>query len=187
VSAGLICILLFWWPTISLVVEPPAVETFSELYIQGPNHTFDDIPYKIKAGVQYSLYLGISNHLGYAGYYTCDVKFGSEDDAVPEIALGMPSPLPTLYKYQCIIQNGEDWEAPLTFAVGEPAFINGESHLSQIRINGKDFQINEAAMWNQNKTGYLYGLTIELWLFNSTLGNSQFNDRFVHLTLNISE
>jgi hypothetical protein len=187
ITIGLIGILLFASPTISLLVKPPADEEFSELYILGPNHTLDYIPFNIKADVTYLVYLGVGNDMGSSCYYTCFVKIGNETALLPNATLGAPSSLPALYEYKSFISDRGTWEAPLTFRVTELTFTNGASQLSNITINGIDFSVNQTSAWNSDKAGYYYNLFVELWIFNSTLGISQYHNRFVDLFLNMTQ
>jgi hypothetical protein len=183
----LIGVLLFSWPTIGLVVKPPAGEAFSELYILGPNHTFDDIPFNVKAGVTYSLYLGVGNHMGSPSYYTCYVKLRNETEPLPNTTLGKPSSLVALYEFKCFIKDDEYWETPLTFKINDLVFANGVSYLSGITINGQDIQVYKASAWNTTKSGYYYGLFVELWAFNPISDGSEFHNRLVHLSLNMTQ
>lgn len=179
--------LLFSWPTIGLVVKPPVGEAFSELYILGPDHMFDGIPFNVKVGVTYSLYLGVGNHMGSSCYYTCFVKLRNETEPLPDAKLGAPSSLPALYEFRSFIKDEEYWESPLTFKVKELVFANGVSYLSGITINGQDFQVNTSSAWNTNKTGFYYGLFVELWTFNAISGSSEFHNRSVYLSLNMTQ
>ena len=83
--------------------------------------------------------------------------------------------------------DGETWETPLTFQVNELSFADGASQLSGITINGVDFPVNQTSTWNSTNAGYYYYLFVELWLYNSTLGTSQYNNRFVSLVLNMTQ
>ncbi len=187
IAVTLIGILIFASPTLALIITAPVGEQFSELYMLGPNHTFDDIPFNVKVGVEYSVYLGVGNHMGQSSYYTCIVKFRNETEPLPNTQLGTPSPLLGLYEFNTFIQDEQSWETPLTFKVNDFNFSEGKSQISSVSINGLDFPVNEASMWNSNRTGYYYGLFVELWLFNSTLGVSQFHNRSVYLTLNVTQ
>ena len=179
--------MLFASPTIGLLVKAPAGETFSELYILGPNHVIENIPFNIKADVKYSVYLGVGNHMGSSSYYTCFVKLRNEAEVLPNSTLGTPSPLPALYEYNAFIEDGQTWEAPLTFQVNKLTFSDGRSQLLSIIINGIEFTVNKTSAWNSDKTGYYYSLFVELWIFNSTSGISQFHNRSVHLSLNMTQ
>jgi Protein of unknown function (DUF1616) len=187
ISIGLIGVLLFASPTISLLVKPPTSQEFSEFYILGPNLNFANIPFNIKADLNYSVYLGVVNHLGSSCYYTSFVKLGNETQSLPNRTLGTPSPLPALYEYKSFISDGATWEAPLTFQVKKLTFTDGTSKISNITINGIEFPVKQTSAWNSNITGYYYYLFVELWIFNSTSGTSQYHTRFVSLVLNMTQ
>jgi hypothetical protein len=187
VTVTIIVMLLFASPTISLLITPPSEGGLSELYILGSSHLLQDYPFNIKTGLTYSVYLGVRNFMGASNYYTCMVKFGNETYALPNSTVGTPSFLPPLYKYEHFISNGETWEVPLTFQVNGLTFSDKTSILSSITINGLEFPINKSSMWNSNKTGYYYFLTIELWIFNPDLQVTQYHNRSVHLLLNMTE
>lgn len=187
ITVGLIGVLLFASPTIGLLVKAPASQEFSELYILGPSHTFDNLPFNVKADVNYSVYSGVVNHLGSSCYYTSFVKIANDAASLPNATLGTPSNLPALYEYNSFVSDGGTWEAPLTFRVNELTFIDGTSQLSNITINGVEFPVNLTSAWDSANAGYYYNLFVELWIFNSTLGISQYHDRFVSLVLNMTQ
>jgi uncharacterized membrane protein len=180
----LIGILLFASPGIAYFIEPPAEEHFTALYMLGPNHDLNNVPFKIEADQNYSVYLGVSNYMGSAGYYSCVVKFGNDTNDFPDTDLGLHRSLHELYRYNLFITNGETWENMLTFQFNGLTFSQNKSQLSSITINGLNFVVNKDALWNSNRTGYIYSLIVELWIYNSTLGTLQFNNRSVHLLLN---
>ena len=187
VTVGLIGVLLFASPTIALLVKLPAGQEFSALYILGSNHTFGDIPFNIQANVTYLVYLGVDNNMGSSCYYTCLVKMGNETQLLPNATLGTASSLPALYEYKSFVSNGVTWEAPLTFQVNNLAFTNGECHLSGITINGVDNPVSISSAWDSNATGFYYNLLVELWIYNSTSGTIQYNNRYVSLFLNMTQ
>jgi uncharacterized membrane protein len=178
---------LFTSPTINIIVKLPANQEFSELYLLGPNHTFDNVPFNIAVGVENLVYIGVGNELGYSTYYTCLVKIGNQTDPFPNKEFGTPSTLTTLFEYKLFIKNGATWEAPLTFRVNKLAFVNTVSQLSGIAINGIEVPINEKSAWDVNKTGFYYNLVVELWIYNSSTGISQFHNRFVSIGLNMTQ
>lgn len=187
ISIALIGILLFSLPTLGLIVQSPEGEPFSELYMLGPSRTFQNIPFNVKTGMTYSVYLGVGNHMGQSGYYTCVVKLRNETEPLPNLKLGIPSTLPVLYEYTSFIKNGEVWEKILEFQINGLTFSDNKAEISNITLNGLEFQVNKVSMWNSNKTGYYYNLFVELWSFDPNLGVSHFNNRSVHLILNVTQ
>jgi hypothetical protein len=185
---GLIGVLVFASPTLALLINPPAGQEFSEIYILGPNHTFENIPFNITTGVPYSVYLGVGNNLGQSAYYTCLVKIGNRTASYPDTTLGKPSELPALYEYRFFVENGGSSQAPLTFQVNQLDFVNEATcRLSSISFNGIDVPCNETSKWDPSGQGFYFNLIFELWIFNSTLGTSLFNNRFVSIPLNMTQ
>ena len=185
-AIGLIGILLFASPTIAVLIKPPSGQQFSELHILGPNHTLENMPFNIVENVRYLIYIGIGNELGHSTYYSVYVKIGNQNDSLPNRVLGLPTTLPPLYEYKLFVQNGANWETPLTFQVHNLTLGNGASILHVVNFNGIDYPVNKKSVWSQNETGYYYTLIVELWIYNATTGNSQFHNRFVSLNLNIT-
>lgn len=187
ISITLIGVLLFASPTIALFVSAPAGEQFSVIYLLGPNHTFGNLPFNVKAGVIYSVYLGVTNYMGSSNYYTCSVKLASPNDPLPDQKLGTPSSLPTVYQYKTFLPSGGTWEVPLTFEINSITFANGASTLSDISINGLDFAVNKNSVYDSSRTGYYYNLFVELSLYNSTLNSLIYDGRFVSLNLDVTQ
>lgn len=178
---------MFASPTIGLLIRSPSGQHFSELYILGSNQTFEDIPFNIKAGVTYSVYLGVVNQMGASCYYTSFVKLGNATQSLPSPILGTPSSLPALYEYNSFISDGATWEVPLRFQVKQLTFHDNMSELAGIIINGVEFPVKQTSSWNADKSGYYYNLFVELMIFNTTSGTSQYHNRFVSLVLNMTQ
>lgn len=185
-TVALIGILLFASPTIRLFINVPPDEQFSELYILGPNHMMEDIPFNIEKNVTYLVYVVVGNNMGSSEYYTCNVKLQNLTYPLPNTTVGTPSTQSTLYEFKTFIENGATWEAPLTFQVNQLTLTNTTSKLSTISLNGVPFVVNQISAWNSTTSGYYYRLVIELWMFNSTLGITQFHNRYVYFTLNMT-
>jgi len=122
-----------------------------------------------------------------SSYYASFVKITNQTESLPNANLGTPSQLPALYEFKSFISDGGIWEVPLTFRVNELAFVDGTSRISSITINGIELSVNQTSEWNSDKTGYYYNLFVELWIYNSSLGISQFHNRFVSLLLNMTQ
>jgi hypothetical protein len=187
IAVGLIGALLFSWPTIGIFIKPQMGEEFSELYILGPNHTINDIPFNIKSGVNNTVYLGIGNHMALPSYYTVYIKFLNETEMLSYSQPGLPISAAPLFEYKALVDVDKNWEAPLTFQVKTLTFANGVSYLTRIMINGIDYSVNKESVWDANRTGYYYCFLVELCMFNSTSGVSQYHNRSVHLILNMTD
>ncbi len=187
IAVTLIGILLFASPAIALFVKSPAGEQFSVIYLLGKNHTFDNVPFNIQAGVPYSLYLGVVNQMGSSQYYTCSVKLGDENSSLPNKTLETPSSLPALYEYKALVSNGATWETPLTFQITNVSFTNNVCELYGIAFNEIQYSINIPLAWDSAHSGYYYNLLVELSSYNSTTGSIQYTNRYVLLALNVTQ
>jgi hypothetical protein len=185
VAVGLIGVLLFASPTLSLLIKPPADQQFTELYILGNNHTFDNIPFNIQTGITYSVYLGIVNNNDDSSYYTYYVKLANETQ-LPSTTTGQPSSITPSFESKIFLTPGQGFEAPLTFQVNSATVANCVCTISDISINGLDSQVNRATSWNANQTGFYFNLFVELWIYNASQGIIEYNDRFVSMNLNMT-
>ena len=185
VAAGLIGILLISSPFIVEVIRAPGGAQFSELYLLGPEGTAENYPYDIAVGQNYSVYVGVKNHLGSLAYYVLYVKFGNQTDQMPNSTLGSPSSLVPLYEYRFSIPDSANWEHLLSFSVSHASIQVNNSQINTLQINDAILNVDKSAIWNSNSTIYTYQLFFELWLYNEQTGSVEFNNRFVTLQLNL--
>lgn len=186
VAVGLIGLLLIASPVLSNLFHQSPAEQFSELYILGPNNTAEGYPYNIVVGENYSLYLGVGNHIGSSAYYVLYVKLANQTDLLPNVTLGTPSSLQPLYEYRFAIQDGVNWESQLAFSISSAVISGNNSQIKTIQINGATLSVNKSAIWDSNSTSFNYKLFFELWLYNDTSNTFSYNDRFVDLPLNLT-
>jgi uncharacterized membrane protein len=187
VAVALIGILIFSWPTIILIVKAPPGQTFSEIYLLGPNRTLANIPFNIKIGETYSLYLGIGNHMGSLNYYKCYIKLNNGVDPLPNTTTQMPSPSPTLCEYSTFLNDEGSWETPFTFTVKDVDFHNGLANIKGIDINGQNYSISTSSLWNPSKSVYVFVFVFELYSFNTTSSSLEFNNRYVSFNFNMTQ
>jgi hypothetical protein len=185
-AVGLIGVLLFTSPALSLVVHLPGPEKFSELYILGPGHMASDYPLDVSADESYMVYLGVGDHLGSSAYYGVIAKFRNQSEPLPNSTSGVASPLESLYEYRAFLEDGKSWEAPLTFSFLDVRFSENQSLIEGMMINGVEFNVDKAASWDVNGTGYYYQIFFELWLYDAKADLMQFHNRFVDLWLNMT-
>ena len=62
-------------PAISRLLIIPQTKFFTELWYLDSNHDDEDLPFNITSKVEYEVFLGIRNRLGYCAYYLVEVKF----------------------------------------------------------------------------------------------------------------
>jgi uncharacterized membrane protein len=187
VAVGLIGVLLIASPALAGVIRLPGGEQFSELYLLGPDNMAANYPFNIAAGQNYSVYVGVGNHLGSSAYYVLYVKFGNQTDQMPNATPGTPSILQPLYEYRFSIQDSMNWESPLTFSASNASISGNNSQINTLQINDVAFNVDKPAMWDSNSTTFKYQLLFELWTYNSQSSAISYNNRYVNLSLNLTK
>jgi uncharacterized membrane protein len=184
VTVGLIGILLTASFGFTALFQLHSGESFSELFILGPDQMAENIPFNIVVGHTYSVYLGVGNHVGESGYYACYVKLRNQTEPPPNEQTGTSSPLAPLYEYRLCLLNEENWTAPLTFSFTNASISNNQSKLEQLTINNIKFDVDKIAQFDGENGGYYYQLFVELWAFNTSMNEFQYQNRYVYFWLN---
>jgi uncharacterized membrane protein len=187
VAACLIAVLLFASPTLSIVIKLPQGEPFSELFLLGVQQKAENYPYNIVNDASYTVYAGVTNHLGTSEYYVLYMKLANGDDVLPNDEQGIPSSLAPLYEFRFQVQNEQTWLKPVTFQISNSYVIGDKATIGSLTINNVEYTVNKQTFFNETQSTYQYRLIFELWLFNSSLGTAQFNNRFVSLQLNYTQ
>jgi len=180
-DASLILMLIAASPVLGMVVSiPMGREFFSEFWILGPNHKAEGYPFDVGINeTQGPVYVAVRNHLGYSVYYLVYVKLRNQTQ--PSANRTMPSPLEPIYEFLFFLSDRELWETPFVFSFqGEPSVISGVS------INGDVLLANCSSAWDPEREGFYYQLFFELWLYNVTLRDFEYHDRYVWMWLNVT-
>jgi hypothetical protein len=186
-TVGLIGILIFASPTVSLILQLPKGEKFSELWILGPERMVENYPFNIAVNASYLVYVGVGNHMGSSSCYAIYLKFRNQTEPIPNSTAGTPSPLPVLYEYRLVIQDGQTWEAPLTFSLPRITFLGNKCLVEELTLNNLTFRVDKPALWDSKNLGFYYQLLIELWIFDGESGIFKFHNRFVGIWLNATK
>jgi uncharacterized membrane protein len=166
------------------LVDLPQGEPFSELYVLGPNHMAEGYPFNVPAGDNYTVYLGVENHMGSSMYYCVDIKFRNASE--PMANSTVPSSLPTLYTYRVFLEDDETWEQTLNFSLSDIVFKGNSCSVGKIKVNYVESGLHETVVWNNESSGFFYQLFIELWAYDQTSERLLYDGRFVGLWLNMT-
>jgi len=99
-AASLVLILIVTVPVVAMVVPiPRSSASFSELWLLGPGHMAEGYPFNVGVGGEYSVFVGVGNHMGCSEYYRVYVKFRNSTQPLPDINNSMPSSLPPLCRF----------------------------------------------------------------------------------------
>jgi hypothetical protein len=174
-------------PALQRILAPPQTDFYTELWILDSAHTADNYPSNIVQGNNYTIYLDIVNHLGYCSYYVIEVKLWNNVMPYPGNFNNTPVNLPSLYNLTAFVPNKSSWELPITFSF--------TYNLKWPRVNFNEMTFNGAVLnlngysttyRGQAPNGFFGNLYFELWLYNNTAGEFQYNDRYVNLPLNMT-
>jgi hypothetical protein len=185
-SVGLIGVLLFASPTLSLVLRLPGSERFSELWVLGPGRMAEDFPFNVSAGSTYSVFLGVGNHMGESEYYRVVVKFRNSSEPLPNATEGVASSLPVLYAYNVFLSDGQVWEGALNFSFSDVVFGQNVSSVGRMRVNDAWVNVDKSAVWDETSNGFYYELFFELWIYNVEAGVFQYHNRYCGIWLNMT-
>lgn len=186
IIVGLIGVLLIATPALIEMVPHSNTSSFSELYLLGPNHLAENYPYNIAVGHSYTVYVGVTNHMGTSEYYMLYVKLRNETDLSPNSASGAASPIQPLYQYRFSIGNGQSWDNPFNFSINSASASTNKAIINIMAINNDMFVLNKPTAWNSTADVFYYQLVFELWVYNRQSNTFQFNNRFVSLQLNFT-
>jgi hypothetical protein len=184
IVVGLVGVLLFSFPALTML-RSSAQESFSTIYILGPDHLTNSIPSEVEVGTSYTTYLGVENRLGYVANYVCLVKLANDSDVLPDSELGSFSTLPVLYKFNLFLDDGQNWEKPLTFQLNHVNYSSNHAVLESITLNGEDFSVNKPSQLDVDSLSYYYGVIVELWTLNELTMTYEYLDQFVCFYINV--
>jgi uncharacterized membrane protein len=161
-------------------------EKFSELYLLGPEHLAQNYPSNITIGQNYTVYLGITNHLSVTTKYEIYIKIKNQTELYPNATTGDHSPLQPLVTYDLEIDDNQTKENPITFGFQKVTFTgDNKSILNQLMINNEVYSINKQAIYNNSTKGNNYQFFFELWTYDEQTNSWLYNNRFVALNLHL--
>jgi uncharacterized membrane protein len=175
-------------PALQHLLVFPQGESFTGLWLLGPGHMAEGYPYNVTSGQRYDVFLGVSNHLGHAAYYSVQVKFRNLTQLSPDSISRTSSSLPALYNVYAFVANNETWELPVTFGFD----YSYDSSLSRVSFNRLLFNDEELglggyyASWDVNRTVFFGDLMFELWVYDDAVSGFQYHERYVDLKFNMT-
>ncbi|MGA2683064.1 MAG: DUF1616 domain-containing protein [Candidatus Bathyarchaeia archaeon] len=175
-------------PALQHFLVSPQTEFFTEFYLLGPQHTAANFPYNVTSNENYTIYLGAANHLGYCAYYQVEVKFRNQNQSAPNPFNLTASSLPSLYNITAFVADKQTWELPLSFSF-EYTYNQTQSQIdyNQLTLNGVNLNLaNNYSPWDAQKKVFYGNLVFELWIYNSTISNFQYHERFASLGFNMT-
>jgi uncharacterized membrane protein len=184
--AVLAVVLVVASPAIQKALVYPQTEFYTEFWLLGPNQKAENYPYNITANSAYTVYLGISNHLGSPANYQVEVKFRNQTQIGPSSINFTCSPQPSLYSFDVSVENNQTLEMPVVFQLNYAA-EGANVYFNQLTINNHPLSLNGyTSSWNSTYSEFFGKLIFELWIYNSTTSSYQYHQRYVDLKLNMT-
>jgi uncharacterized membrane protein len=180
-------------PALQRLLVYPQTDFFTEMWLLGPEHMAENFPSNITSNTDYKIFLGITNHIGSAAYYSIQVKFRNQTQSAADTFNRTASSLPPLYSMAVFVADKETWELPVTFSLAYTYSENsGNVTLSKVNVNSLMFNGAKldlegfSAMWDPEGSGFFGYLFFELWIYNDTTGGFQYHQRYTSLRFNMT-
>ena len=125
--------------------------------------------------------------MGALSYYKVIVKFRNEFELSPNRTAGFPSPLEPVFEYHVFLNNNETWENDFSFSFSDVSFEDDMCTVSNLMIGESSIDVRKTVEWNATSNAFHYQLLFELWIFNATVSDFQYHNRWVGLWLNMSQ
>jgi hypothetical protein len=187
-----IIMLLVASPALSRLLVYPRTEFFTEMWLLGPNHKAEDYPYNVTVGQNYTVYLGLGNHLSYCGYYLVEVKFRNETQSMPTsfgpVENRTPSSMPSLFNITAFVADEQNWELPLSFSFDYEASLDKSSIVfHSLTLSNQVLSLEGyVAAWNVTRSIFYGKLVFELWIYDAQATVLSYHGRFVDLKFNMT-
>jgi hypothetical protein len=175
-------------PAIQQVVVLPQKDPLTEFFVLGPFHNAT-YPFNITTGQNYRLYFDVDNHLGSIAYYQIQVKFRNELESAPDSFNHTRSDQPLLGAISLFAANNETVELPVdvSFQYNIDASNNGQVNVQSVTVNGATLNTNgEVVPYDSVRGGFFGNVVFELWIYNGTANDFQYNQRYVSLWLQLN-
>jgi hypothetical protein len=175
-------------PALSRLLVWPRTEFFTEMWLLGPNHMAEGLPYDVSSGKNYSVFLGVGNRLGHVAYYRVSVKFRNQTQPAADPFKRTFSSLPALYNFSLFVPDEQVIELPLTFSLNYSYNATlARVEFSSLRLNGEVLSLTDyTAAWNSTRRESICNLFFEAWIYNATVGDFRYHERFLSLRLNMT-
>lgn len=172
-SVLILAILLF-----GTIMPGTASENFSEIWLLTPDN-LTNFPFAVNAGQQYTVVLGVGNHMHNSEDYAVFVKLSNDSQNLPNTEFSAPSSLDALSEFSFSINNNEVWNETVIFSFEDFFIQDNFLTVQNISINNITFPGNFTTSLNSEKNGFDFNLFFELWRYNSTTEQFEFDNRYV--------
>jgi uncharacterized membrane protein len=182
---GFIGALLIAAPLISTILPSPQSETFSELYLFGPQHSAANYPSSIGTNEETSLFVGVTNDMGSFQYYMLEFKLANKTDPLPDSTTATPSTIQPFLTQSVLIQDGKTEEYSINLKITNASYSANQATIGNIEVNGLSYHINKQSERTNQIDTFSYKLIIELWIYNAQAQAFDYHNRYVSLSFQL--
>jgi len=158
-------------------------EQFSEIYVLAPNGMAEGYDYLLEPNEDLFLVVGVGNHMGSKKQYLVSGKI-CEQNYVPNSIT--PSNRSQFFQNQVSLEDEEQNEFPVTFRLLQVDKLDDSVYISIISVNNEIVTVNSTSSWDSEKMGFLFQLFFELWIYDDSISDFTYDNRFVKLWINVS-
>jgi hypothetical protein len=202
-------------PILQKVLVYPQTEFFTELWLTDSEHAAENYPHNITSNGNYSIFLGVANHLGSCAYYVMEIKLRNETQSAPDSINHTYSSLEPLYSLSFFVPDKETWEIPLTFSLdysfdevtrtvyrnipvsatdGNITYQMIAEDVTLERVNFGHLRLNDVTVslrglysdFNPHTHEFFGSLVFELWIYDTPTSRYVYHERYVNLKLNMT-
>ena len=203
-------------PVLEKVLVYPQTEFFTELWLLGPQHTAENYPHNITNNENYSVFLGVANHLGSCAYYVVEAKLRNATQSGADSFNRTSSSLEPFYSLNFFVPDKETWEIPMSFSLDYsfekvtrtvyrnvsvyapdgnvtyqmiPENVTLErANLNLLRLNDITVSLQGLSSDFDPQTREFFGnLVFELWIYDAQTSSFVYNERYVDLKFNMTK
>lgn len=168
---------------ISLQNDP---DSFSEIWLLGPDHVAENFPFNVTSNEMYSIFLDVANHMGHSDFYLVKAKFRNITQSVSELSNSEPSSLPSIYDFRISVADETLWESPVNFEFCDISIDAGVLNVGSIVFNNFVLPLDASTTLNAEDNCFYFQLFFELWRYNVNSQSFIFDNKYVGIWLNMT-
>lgn len=159
-------------------------EPFSELWLLGPDQTTSNYPFNITSNEMYTVYVGMTSHMGSSEDYRIYVKLRSYPQYLLEHNASGPSSSVSLYSYLFSVDDENTWQSPVNFGFRDVSIEGDFIVVGTVVVNDVTNPADLSMNWT-SQPSYCQ-LFFELWRYDNDYAGYNYDNLSVGLWLNMT-
>ena len=184
--------LLFVSPAVERLLVLPRTDFYTEFWLLDSKGAAENYLFNISSNERVTGSLGIGNNIGYCAYYLVQVKFRNQTQSAADSFEHTASSLSSIYNMTVFVADREVWEMPISFSFNYTVDRYNASlrqvKFDTLRFNDLSLDIGKyTAVWDPFARVFFGNLFFELWIYNDSVGDFQYHDRYVGFGFNMTQ